>query len=78
MMKSLKDSESVTTELEARERHYRNVSQIVQELGVKEVTVWSYLHRLKLKRHRFPLDRRTWIAVGDVEKIKILREAAQN
>ncbi len=48
-----------------------------KELGVKRTTMYYYIERLSLKVERFPLDRKTYIAITDLERIKAAKKAAE-
>lgn len=55
---------------------YITMDEASQQLGVKRGTMHYYLRSLKLKTHKFPLDRHAYLAMADFQRIKTLREQA--
>lgn len=58
------------------EDQYITMDDASTQLGVKRGTLHYYLRSLKLKTHKFPLDRHAYISMKDFETIKTLREQA--
>ncbi|TVT22536.1 helix-turn-helix domain-containing protein [Amycolatopsis acidiphila] len=44
-----------------------SIAEAADVLGVKQSTVYAYISRGLLKRHRLPRDRRSWLSRSDVE-----------
>jgi hypothetical protein len=59
------------------EAKFISIENAGRELGVKRTTVYHYIDRLSIKTERFPLDRKTYIAIADLERIKAAKKAAE-
>lgn len=55
---------------------YISLDEAAQQLGVVPGTVQYYLRVLNIERHKFPLDRKAYIAEADFAKIKQLKDQA--
>jgi hypothetical protein len=55
---------------------YISMKDASELLGVKRPSLYHYVDVLKLERHRFKLDRQTYLTIADFEKIKKLKEQA--
>ena len=55
---------------------YISMDDAARELHVNRSTVYYYLKQLKMKPKKFPLDRRAYIALADLEGIKEAKRAA--
>ncbi len=58
------------------EEKYISMKDAAESLGVKRPSLYHYVEVLKLEKHRFPLDRQTYLKLSDFEKIRILKEQA--
>lgn len=59
-----------------RAEHYISLDVAANQLGVARGTVHYYLRTLHISTHKFPLDRRAYLAVSDFKKIKTFKEQA--
>jgi hypothetical protein len=57
------------------EREYRTYEEALQELGIKRSTLYTMITELGIKPHKFKYDRKRYLAVADIERIKAIREA---
>lgn len=55
---------------------YISMKDAAENLGVKRPSLYHYVEVLKLEKHRFPLDRQTYLKMSDYEKIRTLKEQA--
>ena len=53
-----------------------SISKAGEDLGVNRTTVYNYIKRLHIEMHKFPLDRKAYITVEDVARIKEAKKAA--
>ncbi len=58
------------------EEQYITMDDAAKQLGVTRGTMHYYLRTLKLRTHKFPLDRRAYLAMKDFEAIKTFKEQA--
>lgn len=56
---------------------YVSVLRAAELLGVQRPTVYYYISLFHLEKKKFPLDRKVYIALSDVAKIRAAREAAE-
>jgi len=59
------------------ERKYISMKDAAEQLGVKRPSLYHYVTVLSLKTHRFQLDRNTYLEMSDFERIKTLRNEAE-
>lgn len=52
------------------------MEEAAARLGVRRATLYYYIKALDLETKKFPLDKRKYLKVADVERIKALREEA--
>ena len=55
---------------------YISMDDAAHELNVNRSTVYYYLEQLEIKPKKFPLDRRAYIALTDLERIKVAKKSA--
>ncbi len=55
---------------------YISMDDAARELNVNRSTVYYYLEQLEIKPAKFPLDRRAYIALADLERIKAAKKSA--
>ena len=55
---------------------YISMDDAARELSVNRSTVYYYLEQLEIKPKKFPLDRRAYIAIADLERIKAAKKSA--
>ncbi len=58
------------------EKKYISIANAGKSLGVSRTTVYYYIEQLKLKVEKFPLDRKAYIAIADLDRIKAAKQAA--
>jgi hypothetical protein len=58
------------------EQNYMAVEDAAAQLGVTRPTLYYYTKKLNIKTEKFPLDKHTYIATTDFERIKMLKEQA--
>lgn len=58
----------------SEQREYLTVEEAAEYVGVKRSTLYYYINQLGIGTHKFLLDRRTYIARTDVERIKEVKE----
>jgi len=56
------------------EKEYMTLDEAAQSLGLKRPSLYYYLNALKIERHRFKLNRHTYITKADVERIREVKE----
>ena len=59
-----------------KEIKFIGLTKAGEALGVDRTTVYYYVKQLKLEMHKFPLDRKAYITVEDLERIKAAKQAA--
>jgi predicted DNA-binding transcriptional regulator AlpA len=52
------------------EKKYYTIEEVEKLLGKSRATIYNRMKLIDLKTHRFPYDRKTYIAAPDVERIK--------
>jgi ACT domain-containing protein len=55
---------------------YISMDDAARELNVNRSTVYYYLEQLEIKPTKFPLDRRAYLALTDLERIKAAKKSA--
>jgi len=55
---------------------YISMDDAARELNVNRSTVYYYLEQLGILPRKFPLDRRAYLALTDLERIKDAKRAA--
>ncbi len=60
----------------SQQTRYILVEDAAKEVGVQRSTMYYYLKQMKLKTKKFSLDKHTYIAREDLEKIKEAKQAA--
>ena len=55
---------------------YISMNDAARELNVNRSTVYYYLEQLEIKPTKFPLDRRAYIALTELELIKAAKKSA--
>jgi MerR HTH family regulatory protein len=58
------------------EDQYISLDEVAKDLGVVQGTLQYYLRELKIKRYKFPLDKKAYITESDLEKIKAVKAQA--
>lgn len=57
------------------EKEYLTFEEAAGYIGkIKRSSLYNYVKLLKIQTHKFPLDRRTYLAIADVKRIKEARE----
>lgn len=52
------------------EKEYMTLEEAAQYLGKKRATMFNYIKKLGIKPHKFKLDRRSYLALEDVKRMK--------
>ncbi len=63
-------------EQQNKEAKFISMNRAGEALGVDRTTVYNYVKRLQLEMHKFPLDRKAYITLEDLERIKVAKHAA--
>lgn len=61
----------------AENQQYITQEEATKQLGVTRATLYYYMKTLNIEKKKFPLDRHVYLRSSDFEKIKELREDAQ-
>ncbi len=56
------------------EKEYMTVEETAEYLGKGRATVYNYVKDLAIKTHKFKRDRRVYLALADVKRIKQVLE----
>lgn len=59
------------------DEQYISFEEAETQLGVTRATLHYYMRALDIERKKFPLDKRAYMRVSDLERIKRLKEASQ-
>lgn len=54
------------------EKKYYTIAEVEKLLGKSRATIYNRMKLLKLKTHKFPCDRKTYIAFSDVKRIEAI------
>jgi biotin operon repressor len=54
-----------------------SISKAGEELGVSRTTMYYYIEQLAIQVKKFPLDRKTYISLVDLENIKAAKKAGE-
>lgn len=57
----------------AENREYLTIDEAAKEIGWNRATVYKYVDALGMKKHKFRLNRRTYLAAADVERLKQIK-----
>lgn len=52
------------------EKKYYTIEEVEKLLGKSRATIYNRMKLINLKTHKFPYDRKTYVAAPDVERIK--------
>jgi hypothetical protein len=56
------------------EKEYMTFEETAVYVGSKRSTLYNYIKELGIKTHRFKFDKKNYIALADVKRIKEVRE----
>ncbi len=56
------------------EKEYMNLAEAAQYIGVKRASIYNYMHDLKITPTKFGRDRRKYLALADVKRLKEYKE----
>lgn len=56
-------------------KEYLTLDEAAAAVGIKRASLYYYLDRLGIKRHKFPFNRHMYIAAADVARIKVVKES---
>lgn len=59
------------------EAQYLSVENAGKELGVQRSAMYYYIKQLKIETKKFPLDRKAYISIVDLNRIKAAKRAAE-
>jgi predicted DNA-binding transcriptional regulator AlpA len=62
----------IVTEEEKRE--YLTLDESAKSVGLKRPSLYFYINKLGIERHKFPLNRHIYLARADVERIRAAKE----
>jgi hypothetical protein len=57
------------------DKEFLTLDEAAKAVGLKRPSLYYYLDRLKIKRHKFAYNRHTYIASKDVERIRAAKES---
>ncbi len=57
-----------------KQKDFYSIDEIEKIVGRNRGTVYNRIKLLKIETHKFPMDRRTYVAASDVERIKTVIE----
>jgi predicted DNA-binding transcriptional regulator YafY len=52
----------------------RTVDEVAERFEVSRATLYHYLNFLRIQRHKFPFDRRSYITNEDAEAVRVFIE----
>ena len=56
------------------EKEYLNLEETAQYVGMKRASLYNYIKDLGIQTHKFKRDRRVYLAMEDVKRIKEHKE----
>jgi hypothetical protein len=56
------------------EKEYFTYEEALVELGIKRSTLYTMITELGIKPHKFKYDKKRYLAVNDIKRIKEIRE----
>lgn len=56
------------------QKEYLTIDEAAARLGWNRATVYKWADKLDIKKHKFKLDRRTYLAFSDVERLREIRD----
>lgn len=59
------------------EIQYLSMENAGKELGVRRSAMYYYIKQMNIETKKFPLDRKTYISIVDLERIKAAKRAAE-
>ena len=57
------------------EEEYVSLSDLAKEMGLKRTSLYYYLSELHIKRHKFPLNKNTYVTRADAERARAVKKA---
>lgn len=57
-----------------QEKEFMTLDEVADYVGVKKPSLYYYMDTLNIKTHRFKMNKRAYIALADVKRIKEVRE----
>lgn len=58
----------------SEDQEYLSIDEAARAIGWNRATVYKYVDELEMKRYKFRLNRKTYLAAADVEKLKQIKE----
>jgi excisionase family DNA binding protein len=58
----------------SEKNEYMTLDEAAETLGVKRATIYNYIKALGIKTHKFKLNRSTYLAKADVERMREAKE----
>jgi excisionase family DNA binding protein len=55
-------------------KEFMTLDEAAAYIGMKRATIYNYMKDLKIETHKFGRDRRAYIAMSDVERMKEYKE----
>ncbi len=56
------------------EKAYLTLNEAAEYIGIKRATIYHYMEDLNIKTHKFGRDRRAYLALEDVKRLKQYKE----
>lgn len=56
------------------EKEYFTYEEALEELGIKRSTLYTMITELGIKPHKFKYDKKRYLAVNDIKRIKEIRK----
>lgn len=56
------------------DKKYMTMEEAADYIGIKRATLYNYLSALNIKATKFKMDRRSYLAMSDVKRIKQVKE----
>lgn len=56
------------------EKEYMTFEEAADFIGLKRSSIYNYVKRLSIQTHKFKYDKRTYISLGDVKRIKEIKD----
>lgn len=57
------------------DKDFLTYEEAAKELGIKRSTLYSMITQLGIKTHKFKFDKRKYVAIADIMRIKEIRQS---
>jgi hypothetical protein len=58
----------------SKDKEFLTLEEAAAFIGMKRATVYNYMHDLNIAKHKFKRDRRSYLALTDVKRMKEYKE----